>query len=46
VSDIDHGLREPEEHTGSITVPYRHLPVTEIVALPLNAGEASYGRSL
>jgi len=42
VSNIDHRLREPEEQAGSITVPhYRHLPVTESVALPPNAGEAS-----
>src|SRR5258706_14688597 len=42
VSNIDHRLREPEEHAASITVAsYRHLPVTESVALPPNAGEAS-----
>src|ERR1700675_2311059 len=41
VSNIDHRLRESKEHAGSITVPYRRLPVTERVALPPNAGEAS-----
>jgi hypothetical protein len=41
VSNIDHRPRELEEHDGCVTVPYRHLPVIESVALPPNAGEAS-----
>jgi len=41
VSNIDRRLREPEEHAGSITVPHILIPVTESVALPPNAGEAS-----
>jgi hypothetical protein len=36
VSNIDQPLRNSEEHAGSITVPYRQLPVTESFALPPN----------
>ncbi len=29
LTNIDQRLRNPEEHTVSITAPYRRLPVTE-----------------
>ena len=37
VSCIDQQFRNSEEHAGYITAPYRHLPVTESVALPPDA---------
>jgi hypothetical protein len=42
VSNIDRCLRNPEEHTNSITAPYRLLPVTESFALPPVLREAAY----
>jgi hypothetical protein len=36
---MSEGLGEPEAHAGLITAPYRHLPVTESVALRLIHGE-------
>jgi hypothetical protein len=34
VVNIDQPLRNPEEHIESITVLYRHLPVTESFCAP------------
>jgi hypothetical protein len=39
VSNIDQQLWNSREHPGPITVPYRHLPVTESVVLPAFTSE-------